>query len=629
MLIRFTNVSRAFGAFDVLKDVTFQIDPRQKVGLVGANGSGKTTLLRLVEHPDERDRGEIARTANLRIGRLEQIPALGDRSVFEIAVDAFADLIGIEQQLQSLESAIAAQPNDSILLERYAAAQHEFEFRGGYGYRARTEGALFGLGFSTEDFQRPADTLSGGEKNRLALARLLLSDVELLLLDEPTNHLDIRAIEWLEHFLRETERAVLVVSHDRFFLDRVATRIVELERGRATEYAGNYTAFLKQKEERRTTLEKEWQRQQEWIEKTEEYIRKNIAGQKTRQAQARRNALDRLERIERPPSPDETARFRFRPGARTGRIVLRTHGLDAGYAGKPLIQGLDLEVERGERWALVGPNGAGKTTLLRTLTRHLDALGGEIRWDDQVEIGYYDQQLADLAGPTVLDELRTVDLNTTDGDLRSFLAQFQFRGDDVFKPVDRLSGGEKSRLVLARIIWEAPPLLALDEPTNHLDILARDALERALAEYPGTILFVTHDRRLVEKIASHILYIDGEGLRRFDRFDAFEAWLADSVDAGEPPRSAPPKPVPSRPKRERDETSPTLSKNMRERIEQEMKSIESRIESHESQVRDIEKQFQESPFGLDWDQANKRYVKLKRRIEELYEKLEEQMEKLG
>jgi ATP-binding cassette subfamily F protein 3 len=629
MLIRFTNVSRAFGAFDVLRDVTFQIDPRQKVGLVGANGSGKTTLLGLVEQPDECDRGEISRAADLHVGRLEQIPALGDRSVYEIAVDAFADLIRIEEQLQSLEGAISDQPDEARLLERYAAAQHEFEFRGGYGYRARTEGALFGLGFENEDFERRADTLSGGEKNRLALARLLLSDVNLLLLDEPTNHLDIRAIEWLEHFLRETERAVLVVSHDRFFLDRVATRIVELERGRATEYAGNYTAFLKQKEERRATLEKEWQRQQEWIQKTEDFVRKNIAGQKTKQAQARRNALQRLERIERPPSIDETARFRFRAGPRTGRIVLRTRALDAGYPGKALIRELDLEVERGERWALVGPNGSGKTTLLRTLTRHLDALGGEIHWDDRVEIGYYDQQLADLAGPTVLDEIRAVDTNAGDGDLRAFLAQFQFRGDDVFKPVDRLSGGEKSRLVLARIIWETPQLLALDEPTNHLDILARDALERALCEYPGTILFVTHDRRLVEKIASHILYIDIEGLRRFDRFDAFETWLGESVDAGRPPSRPATPPEPDTPKREPVRTRPTLSKNMRERIEQEMNSIESRIGSHELEVREIERQFQESPLDLDWDRANQRYAKLKQRIEELYEKLEEQIEKLG
>jgi ATP-binding cassette subfamily F protein 3 len=627
MLIRFTNVSRAFGAFDVLRDVTFQIDPGQKVGLIGANGSGKTTLLGLIEHPDQCDRGTVARASNLGLGRIEQIPDLGDRSVFDVAVQAFSRLIETEAELGEMESAIAAGPDDAELLERYAVTQHEFEFRGGYRYKAETERALSGLGFAPDDFRRAADTLSGGEKNRLALARLLLSDVDLLLLDEPTNHLDIRAIEWLEHYLRETDRAVLVVSHDRFFLDRVVTRIVELERGRATEYTGNYTAFLKQKEARRATVEKEWQRQQEWIQKTEEFIRKNIAGQKTKQAQARRNALERLERIERPPSAGDTARFRFPVGVRTGRIVLATRDLDAGYPGKVLVAGLDLEVERGERWALVGPNGSGKTTLLRTLTRRLETLGGQVSWDERVEIGYYDQQLADLSGPTVLDELRGIDRTTTDGDLRSFLAQFQFRGDDVFKSVKSLSGGEKSRLVLARIIYGAPPLLALDEPTNHLDIMARDALEGALAEYPGTILFVTHDRRLVERLASHILYIDEDGIRTFDRFDLFEIWLGETVNSGDPAPDTPATPRETVPAPEPE--APALSKNMRERIEREVQSIESQIASHESEIRDIEKIFQESPFDLDWDQTNKRYTKLKRRVEVLYGELEDQIEKLG
>ena len=624
MLVRFNDVSKSFGPFQVLRNVTFDLRSGQKTGLIGPNGSGKTTLLGLIESPDDAQSGTVARTSGLRIGHLEQIPNLGTRTVFEAGVEPFAKLEQTERRIAELEDSITRRPDDVEMLNEYSELQHEFEFRGGYSFRARTEAALFGVGFSRQHLDRPVQSLSGGERNRLALARLLLADVDLLLLDEPTNHLDIRAIEWLEHFLRDTDKALIVVSHDRFFLDRVVNQILELDQGRVSNYPGNYSAYLVQRQERHAVAEKQWQRQQEWIERTEGFIRKNLAGQKTRQAQSRRNQLDRLERVERPAGNNPEVRFRFSTSVRTGRHVVTTHDLAIGYPGVRVADNLNLSVERGERWAFLGPNGSGKTTLLRSCIGRLPPVAGDLIWDERVEVGYYDQHLQDLDGSaTVFEELRGVDSRATDGDLRSFLAQFLFRGEDVFKSVGSLSGGEKSRLTLAKIIYEAPPLLALDEPTNHLDIPAREALEEALLEYPGTILFVTHDRRLVERIATHILYIGDGGVRTFDRFDSFESWLGQKVDDSRP--EAETKATAGRsPKPQRRE----LSKNRRDQIERTVREIEARIATGENAIREIERLFQEAPLELEWDETNRRYAELKTDIEALYTELAQHLQKL-
>ena len=622
MLVRFQDVSKAFGAFNVVSDVSFQIQPGQKIGLIGPNGAGKTTLLNLISAPGEADQGTITFASGIRIGRLEQIPNFaGDTSLVGEALRAFQHLQKQENQLREMEVAMSDAPNPE-LLERYSQLQHEFEFGGGYSYRAQTEGALLGVGFRQSQFSQSADTLSGGEKNRLALAKLLLSDVNFLLLDEPTNHLDIRSIEWLEHYLKETDKAILVVSHDRFFLDRIVTRILDLEEGHIADYPGNYQAYLRQHALRMDLRRKEWQRQQEWIARTEDYVRRNIAGQKTRQAQSRRKALARIKRIEKPPTAPELARFRFLPATKTGRYVLTARELSVGYSGNPILEDLNADIERGERWALVGPNGSGKTTLLRSLIGQLPHLGGELSWDDRLEVGYYDQQLEDLdSSASVLEEIRSMDFQPTDGELRGFLAQFLFSGEDVFKQVSQLSGGEKSRLMLAKIIYAAPPLLALDEPTNHLDIASREALEDALTQYPGTMLFVTHDRYLVQKIASHIIYMDDGRARTFDRFEAFEEWLGDSVDA-RVESEAPASNTARKP-------AAGLSKNKRERLVREIKDLETRIEENERELKEIENLFQEPPQDMEWDRTNRRYSELKEKLEVLYQELADRWELIG
>jgi ATP-binding cassette subfamily F protein 3 len=629
VIVQLNGVSKSFGSQDVLRDVSFQINPSEKIGLIGANGAGKTTLLKVLSGVYEPDSGAVTRKSGLETGTLDQIPDFHEGgSILEEGLRASDHLRRMDDEMRQLEHSIASN-SDPGSLDRYSHLQHEFELKGGYSYKARTEAALLGVGFSKQVLDRPSRTLSGGEKNRLALAKLLLSNAELLLLDEPTNHLDIRSIEWLERFLRETNKTIIVVSHDRFFLDRVVSRIIEVENNRTQDYRGNYTEYLRERAERRTRQEKEWQLQSEWIEKQEDYIRRNIAGQKTKQAQSRRKLLARVKPIEKPKTVTGKVKFRFMPVERTGRYVVSTRNLSVGYEDMSLVRGINFEVQRGERWAILGANGAGKTTLLRTLVGARTPIEGELEWNEAVDIGYYDQQLQDLNPEfTVLDEIRELDSTATDGELRSYLSQFLFSGDDVFKKVTSLSGGEKSRLTLARIIYAEPQVLALDEPTNHLDISSREALETALVEYPGTILFVTHDRYLVQKIATRLLYVESGKPHVFDRLSAFESWLegedveptqaipAPAADAKAAPRSI-------------GAGQPSLSKNKREQIEREVTNLERKIAGVEAEIAELELSFQNPATGTDWESTHKRYAELKLSLDGLYEQLASRWELMG
>jgi len=617
VILQLNGVSKAYGAQAVLQDVTFQVYPAEKIGLIGTNGSGKTTLLKILSARLEPDQGDVSRKSGLQVGTLDQIPDFHEEiSVFDEGLRAYAHLIAAENEMRQLEHEISESHRED-LLDRYASLQHEFELRGGYRYRAMTEAALRGVGFSKDALTRSANTLSGGEKNRLALAKLLLSEAELLLLDEPTNHLDIRSIEWLERFLRDTAKTVIVVSHDRIFLDRVVGRVFEVMDTRIQDYPGNYTGYLKLREERQARQEKEWRQQQEWIANQEDYIRRNIAGQKTKQAQSRRKMLARVQRIEKPRAASSQVSFRFLPVERSSRQVLATRDLAVGY-DKPLIRNMRLTVERGSRWAILGGNGTGKTTLLKTLTGSLSPLSGELDWSEGTGLGYYDQQLAGLnLNLSVLDEIRTLDSSASDGELRSWMAQFLFSGDDIFKSVGSLSGGEKSRVALAKLIYEAPTVLALDEPTNHLDIASREALESALVDYPGTILFVTHDRYLAEKIATHLIYLEDGTAHLFDRLSAFEAWLdgRDSAPAEEPTKREPPKAA--------KPAAPAMSKNRRDKLESEIASSESQIEALEAELAALEAGFSNPVPQLDWEAAHRRHAELRQDLDKLYDRLEE------
>jgi ATP-binding cassette subfamily F protein 3 len=416
--------------------------------------------------------------------------------------------------MHELEHRMAEAGDDlEKILERYSDLQHEFELEGGFEYTARAEAILQGLGFDRELWSLVTEKLSGGQQNRLGLACLLLAAPDVLLLDEPTNHLDVHAVEWLEEFLQEYESAYVIVSHDRYFLDRCCRRIVELENGRAASYTGNYSDYLVEREERREAQQRAYDNQQQLIAKTQEFIRRNIAGQKTKQAKSRRKMLEKLERLDAVRPDQSSGDFRLQAIERTGNHVLTVMELAVGYPEKNLASGISFILRRGECLGIIGPNGSGKTTFLKTILNKLTPLAGEIRWGTKVQIGYYAQQLDDLDDRNeIIMELRRVAPSTaTAGELRSFLAKFLFTGDDVYKHVRDLSGGEKGRLALAKLIYSRVNVLVLDEPTNHLDIPSREALEEALSAYEGTIVTISHDRYFLDRVATQILALDGLG----------------------------------------------------------------------------------------------------------------------
>jgi len=515
MLFRLSEVYKSYGTQDVLRGASLQVNPGEHVGLVGRNGAGKSTVFRLVRSEETPDRGEVVRARGVKLGLLDQhVHFKPGSTVHESALAAFGRLQQIEHEMHELEHRMAEAGDDlEKILERYSDLQHEFEHEGGFEYAARAEAILQGLGFDRDLWSLETEKLSGGQQNRLGLACLLLAAPDILLLDEPTNHLDVNAVEWLEEFLQAYPSAYVIVSHDRYFLDRSCRRIIELENGRASSYTGNYSDYLVEREERREAQQRAYDNQQQLIAKTEEFIRRNIAGQKTKQAKSRRKMLERLERIDAVRHDQASGDFRLQAIERTGNHVLTVTDLSIGYTDTLLAKDIAFILRRGECLGIIGPNGSGKTTFLRTILNKLEPLSGEVRWGTKVQIGYYAQQLDDLDDRNeIIMELRRVAPSTaTAGELRSFLAKFLFTGDDVYKHVRDLSGGEKGRLALAKLIYSRVNVLVLDEPTNHLDIPSREALEEALAAYEGTIVTISHDRYFLDRVATQILALDGLG----------------------------------------------------------------------------------------------------------------------
>ena len=515
MLFRLSEVHKSYGVQDVLRGTSLQVNPGEHVGLVGRNGAGKSTIFRLVRGDETADRGDVVRARGVKLGLLDQhVHFKPGSTVHESALAAFGRLQQIEHEMHELEHRMADAGDDlDKILERYSDLQQEFEHEGGFEYAARAESILQGLGFEREMWSMETEKLSGGQQNRLGLACLLLAAPDVLLLDEPTNHLDVNAVEWLEEFLTTYPAGFVIVSHDRYFLDRCCRRIIELENGRASSYTGNYSDYLVEREERREAQQRAYDNQQQLIAKTEEFIRRNIAGQKTKQAKSRRKMLEKLERLDAVRPDQSSGDFRLQAIERTGNHVLTVTDLSVGYPDKLLAAKITFILRRGECLGIIGPNGSGKTTFLKTIMKKIDPLAGEVRWGTKVQIGYYAQQLDDLDDRNeIIMELRRVAPSTaTAGELRSFLAKFLFTGDDVYKHVRDLSGGEKGRLALAKLIYSRVNVLVLDEPTNHLDIPSREALEEALAAYEGTIITISHDRYFLDRVATQILALDGVG----------------------------------------------------------------------------------------------------------------------
>ena len=553
-LVTGTHLAKAYGAEDIFAGVSVAIPHGARIALVGSNGSGKTTLLRILAGLEEPSQGEVYRAKGVGVGYLPQEAALySEGTLWEEMLTAFANLRAREAELSQLEAAMAdlAHASRDGVMEKYGPLQHQFELDGGYAYENKIRQVLTGLNFEPDDYHKPVEILSGGQKTRALLGRLLLESPDLLILDEPTNHLDIHAVEWLENWIGEWGGAAVVVSHDRYFLDQTVDAVWEMQFGALEEYRGNYSAYLTQRAERRARRLAEYQAQQERVAREQEYIRRNIAGQNTKQAQGRRRRLESLlagpkaqtgrsaqvygrvdERAFRPQEA-QTIKLRIETDLRSGDRVIETKDLAVGYQdpkgrsgdGKVLFRAPDVLLWREECAALVGPNGAGKTTFLKTLLGEIAPLEGSVKLGSSLKVGYFAQAHERLNPEnTVLDEVRlTRELPL--GQARDYLAKFLFTGDDVFKKVAVLSGGERGRLALAKLALEGANLLLLDEPTNHLDIPSQEILEAVLADFPGTILLVSHDRYLIDALATQVWSVEGGALEVFKgSWSEYVAW---------------------------------------------------------------------------------------------------------
>jgi ATP-binding cassette, subfamily F, member 3 len=628
MLFRLSDVHKSYGSQDVLRGASLQINAGEHVGLVGRNGAGKTTIFRLISGEETADRGDVVRARGMRLGLLAQhVHFEPGSTVHESALAAFGHLQQIEHEMHELEHRMADATDDlEAILERYSHLQHEFEREGGFEYTAKAEAILQGLGFDRESWTLETEKLSGGQQNRLGLVRLLLAEPDVLLLDEPTNHLDVNSVEWLEEFLSTYNSACVIISHDRYFLDRTCRRIVELELGRAASYTGNYSAYLVEREVRREAQQRAFENQQHLIAKTEEFIRRNLAGQKTKQAKSRRKMLEKLERIEGIRPDQSSGDFRLQEIERAGTQVLTVVDAAVGYPGKTLARDITFTLRRGECLGIIGPNGSGKTTFIKTVLGKLPPLAGEMRWGTKVQAGYYAQQLDDLddRNEIIMELRRVAPATATAGELRSFLAKFLFTGDDVYKHVRDLSGGEKGRLALAKLIYSRVNVLVLDEPTNHLDIPSREALEEALDAYQGTIITISHDRFFLDRVATQILALDGlGGAEHYDGdYTEYHDWKAARKQEAAREESVPvkPKEVAARPKAKTEK-----EKSAKKQPTRDSQSIETEISEVEKRLAEISEQLGQSSTARDPKRLkilNEDYKTADARLRQLYEEWE-------
>ncbi len=619
-----------------MRGVSFQANPNEKIGLVGRNGAGKTTVFRLITGEETLDSGEIHKINNLRIGLLQQhVNFTENETVHTAALSAFKKLHDIEAEMRELEAEMAENASAEIL-GKYAELQSEFEREDGFTYTAKAEAILLGLGFTKETWNLETKKLSGGQKNRLGMARLLLSNPDVLLLDEPTNHLDVSAVEWLENFLRSYETSYVVISHDRYFLDKTCRKIVEIENGKAITYKGNYSDFLIEREERREQQQREFENQQSFIAKNEEFVRRNLAGQKTKMAKSRRNMLQRLERIEVVSSDKPSGNFQSKKIERAGTNVLTVEDLAIGYGVNILAENINLTLTRGECLGIIGGNGTGKTTFLKTILGMHRELSGKISWGTKTELGYYSQQLEDLDERNeIINELRRVAPMAENGVLRSFLARFLFIGDDVFKKVSTLSGGEKGRLALAKLIYSNKNVLVLDEPTNHLDIPSREALENALESYAGTILTVSHDRFFLDKVATQVFSFEED--KRIEIFDGnyseFHEWKEKrEIEPLGRREARQNQNLNEKQSTNGDAQRTNLSKNQRQKIEQRIEEIEAEIPKLEEDLAKIT--FQMNEPGIvsnhhEFELLTKKYRQTEQKIQSSYAEWENLLKEIS
>ena len=515
MLIQLNNVTKNFVVNEIFSNVKMEINDKDRVAIVGRNGAGKSTLLKIISGELSFDSGERTISKNTTIGYLSQeFIVREDLSIYEEMITCFDEIISLEANLEKLSYELTPEniENDPGLLDRFDRLQNEVLTHKDYHYKSKIESVLYGLDFTKDVFDKKISTFSGGEKTRLSMAKLLLSEPDLLILDEPTNHLDMENVAWLENYLSSYNGAIVIVSHDRYFLDKVVNVVYNLEFGKLKKYVGNYSKFLKQYEEDYEKQLKEFTSQQKDIKRLEEFVQKNIARASTsKMAKSRQKVLDKMELIDNPKKDDKAANIEFNIKEQSGRDVLMIENLKVGYDGKQVGNAYNFSVYKGDRIAIVGRNGIGKSTLIKTIAKKQNAISGSVHYGSKVSLGYYDQKQAEFeSSKTILNELWDEYPLMKEAEVRTVLGRFLFRGDSVLKIVRDLSGGEKARLQLAKLMLEKNNLLVLDEPTNHLDITSKQVLEDALENYEGTIVFVSHDRYFINKIANKVLDITGD-----------------------------------------------------------------------------------------------------------------------
>lgn len=629
ILLQANNVMRRFGTDVLFHDINLQIQEHGRTALVGRNGAGKTTLLKMIAGITSPDEGTISKSKDLTIGYLAQDQGLDSQNSIWAELDlVFAPLHKMEKQIHQLENQLAsldpATKEFQLTTEKYSQLQSAFKKQGGFEYESRMRGILKGFGFEEADYQTAINSLSGGQKTKLALAKILLQSPDLLILDEPTNHLDMNVLAWLEDYLKSYQGALLVVSHDRYFLDRVVSDIYDLDNHTLRHYTGNYTQFMQHKQEWLTAEWKHYEQQQKKIAKLEDFVNRNIVrASTTKRAQARRKQLEKMDRMDRPETDDRSIHFHFHSDKDSGNEVLDVDRAVVGYNDQKLAGPLSFSVRKPQRVGIIGPNGIGKSTLLKSILDRIPLISGSIKLGVNLQIGYYDQEQQQLhPEKSVLNEVWDDHPNVPEKDIRSLLGSFLFVGDDVYKLVHDLSGGEKARLELTKLSFKPINFLILDEPTNHLDIDSREVLENAINEFSGTVLFISHDRYFINQVATDVLDMSATGIKHYegdydDYLEAVNKELASTAGQDEQQVSSTAKSKKSSAQQSYQQSKET--QRARRKLQRQVDKLEDQMASLEEQSQAIQEQMSQPEVATDIGQL----ADLQKQLNKLNEQSEE------
>ena len=625
-----SNVAIAYGTNKILESISFNIQDNEKVGIVGVNGAGKSTLVKILCGILTPDSGDIFIARGLKLGYLDQNSGLNTEStIWDELVSTYAPLIEMEFRIKQLEDRISSEKDESHLssmMKEYSSLVDNFSRSGGYEYNSRVKGVLRGLGFSDTQFDLKIYTLSGGQKTRLALGKLLLEEPDILLLDEPTNHLDINAIEWLEDFLKNYRKCVLLISHDRYFLDTVTQKTIELENRECKVYNCNYTEYMKRKKTDREIQLKHFEVQQKEISRMEAFIEQQMRWNREKNivaAESRQKAIDRIEKVDRPSELPDKIKIRFRTSIISGNDVLFVEALSKDFPGKSIFKDINLKLRKNEKVFLLGPNGCGKSTLLKILAGNLEQTSGVFEYGHKVKVGYYDQEQQDLeSSRTILEEVWSSNEKLIQTDIRNALAAFMFKGDDVLKNISVLSGGEKSRVALLKLILSGSNFILLDEPTNHLDINSREALEDALNDYEGTVLAVSHDRYFINKLATRVLEMGDSELLDCDGNYSYFIEYKNKIKRSALENASQSKMSASK----SDRITSKEEKSRQRRLEKQVIQTEDEINQAEARLSEINSEMHTDTIAADHVKLAQLYEEqnvLKNRLDELYTLWEE------